>query len=61
MAPSPLVRYELRGPAAWITLASAKARNALSAPLVAERRGFSAFAASLEIAAEGHRGRSKPS
>ncbi len=36
MATPEVVRYELRGPAAWITLASPETRNALSTPLVAQ-------------------------
>ena len=28
------VRYEMRGPAAWITLASSATRNALSGPMI---------------------------
>jgi methylglutaconyl-CoA hydratase len=36
MPESEWTRYERRGPAAWITLASPATRNALSAPLVAE-------------------------
>lgn len=54
-----LVRYELRGEAAWITLASPATRNALSAAMLAElahalRSGHADPAArSLVLAAEG--------
>ncbi len=39
MADSDVTRYELRGSAGWITLASPATRNALSGPLVAQLRG----------------------